>query len=147
MPDSAPNSAIPSGFEPFPIDGEFNDLLGTFYVRDDPPARVWGFVADSRYSNPNGVVHGGMLMTFADTAMGQLAEDTSGMLTATISLNVEFVAATPVENQWVECRPAVVRMGRSVAFMRGEVSAGGTVLLVAQGVWRIFDKPSHRVKR
>lgn len=142
MPD-----AVPPGFTPYVIEGRFNDLLGTLYTRPKGDGLVWGFVADARYSNPNGVVHGGMLMTFADSAMGQLAEDASGKLTATISLNVEFVAATPVAGQWVECRPSLVRLGRSVAFLRGEVSSGGTVLMVAQGVWRVFDKPSLRVKR
>lgn len=139
MPDT-----IPPGFAPFAIDGNFNDLLGTLYTRPEGDGRVWGFIADARYANPNGVVHGGMLMTFADTAMGQLAEDASGKLTATISLNVEFVSATPVEDQWIECRPSITRMGHSVAFMRGEISAGGTLLMAAQGVWRVFDKPSPR---
>lgn len=140
MPDS-----IPDGFRPFHIDGAFNDLLGTLYTRQDADGLVWGFVADERYTNPNGVVHGGMLMTFADTAMGQLAESASGKLTATISMNVEFVAATPVENQWVECRPAISRLGRSIAFMRGEISSNGTLLMVTQGVWRVFSAPSPRI--
>ncbi len=142
MPDT-----IPPGFAPFAIDGQFNDMLGILYAKPDGDGMIWGFAADGRYSNPNGVVHGGMLMTFADTAMGQLAEDASGKLTATISLNVEFLSSTPVENQWIECRPSITRLARTVAFLRSEISSAGTLLMVAQGVWRVFDKPSPRVNR
>jgi acyl-coenzyme A thioesterase PaaI-like protein len=65
--------------------------------------------------------------------------------TATISLTCEFLTAKKVPC-WVEGRVRVARLARTVAFVQGELSSGGDILLTASGVWRVFDQESARVK-
>ena len=68
---------IPTGFVPVGASSgseNFESLVGPLYQRQDAPANIaiWGFRAERRHCNPFGIVHGGMLTTFADTMMGSL---------------------------------------------------------------------------
>ena len=85
---------VPSGFKPFPVTGGFDQARGMIYRHGTGSGPTFGFRATERHGNLNNVIHGGMLMTFADNIMGLIAEEASGRYTATISLNVDFVAST-----------------------------------------------------
>jgi acyl-coenzyme A thioesterase PaaI-like protein len=136
----------PPGFEPFNVPGTFVAHNAMLYRKTDESGRtVWGFAAEAQHENPNGVIHGGMLMTFVDTIMGQTAEEMAVRYTATISLTCEFLASKKVPC-WVEGHVRVSRLARTVAFVRAELTSGGDTLLTASGVWRVFDQESARVK-
>lgn len=134
---------VPSGFEPYPIEGGFDLACGMIYRRETKSGSTFGFPATERHGNLNKVIHGGMLMTFADNIMGLIAEEASGRFTATISLNVDFVASTTPDG-WVEGRPTLTRLARTVAFLSSEITSGGKTLITASGVWRIFEQPVQR---
>ena len=134
---------IPAGFRPCTFDGQFNKLVGTVYRRTSQQRSVFGLQVDERHTNPNGVLHGGVLVTLMDTVMGQIAEEETGRVTTTITLNIDFAAGvTPPA--WIEAHPSMVRLTRSLCFMRGEVREGANVLLSATGIWRVFDKQVER---
>jgi uncharacterized protein (TIGR00369 family) len=69
--------------------------------------------------NGHGIIHGGALLTFADTMAGttlQLALD--GQLSVTVTLNSEFIAPGGPDAP-VEATGRVVRATRSLAFVQG----------------------------
>ena len=134
---------VPNGFKPFPIAGGFDQACGIIYRRETGSGATLGFRPTERHGNPNNVIHGGMFMTFADNIMGLIAEESSGHYTATISLNVDFVASTAPDG-WVEGRPTLTRLARTVAFLPSEIVSGGKTLITASGVWRIFEQPVQR---
>ena len=61
---------IPAGFIPLPRSSPLLDLLGPIYCRGCGLQLVIGLRADSRHANGRGTVHGGVLATLADVAMG-----------------------------------------------------------------------------
>lgn len=84
------------------------------------------FKVDRRHLNGLGVVHGGVLMTFADHALFHFAQedlrDAAGAVTATF--NSEFLGAAH-EGDVVVARGEVTRAGRSLVFVRGMLTTNG----------------------
>jgi uncharacterized protein (TIGR00369 family) len=139
MPNSNTDPRIPAGFVPVPRYCQFNDRTGQIHRKGEGQDAVFGFLATKDHENPNGVLHGGMLMTFIDTVMGDMAQTVAGRFTATISLNVDFVASMPADG-WVEGRPRLVRLTNTLAFMAGEAFNDGKLLISASGIWRVFSR-------
>ncbi|HZY92196.1 MAG TPA: PaaI family thioesterase [Thermoplasmata archaeon] len=122
----------------------------------DPAASGPGFctvvgAVERRHLNINQVVHGGVYATILDTAMGgavvtKLAGDE---VTATTSLYVEFLRPAR-EGQTLRARGEVVRRGRHLAFVKGDLTDGeGAALSQAHGTWYIWSQgdgtwESHR---
>ncbi len=131
-------SDAPEGFKPFRQAGAFADLTGPIYYKKlDDGGFAYGFRIDDKHLNPNDVVHGGMLFTFADQFIGRAVVAETKRYCATIKLNVEFLA--PGKNgDWIEGRSETMRITRDLAYMRGRVMSGHHTLMTAQGIWRLF---------
>ncbi len=139
---SAVEGAVPEGFKPFQIPGPFALACGPFYYRQEADGGYgYGFAAEERHTNPYGVVHGGVLFTFADTFMGRTVVAAAKCACATITLNTEFMAGGAPGN-WIEGKAEVTRMTRGLAFLRADVSSGGELLMTASGIWRLFPERS-----
>ena len=54
---------------------------------------------------------------------------------ATITVNSEFVAPVAM-GAWVECRGAVTKLTRSLAFVRGEMTIDGEAVMTCSTVLR-----------
>jgi len=96
---------------------------------------------EHRHLNLNGVVHGGVLATILDTAMGGSVVSllTEEETTATTSLYLEFLR-TAREGEHLSARGHVLRRGRHVAFAEGElVGSEGERLSQARGTWYIWS--------
>jgi uncharacterized protein (TIGR00369 family) len=91
--------------------------------------------------NVNGVVHGGVYATILDTAMGGSVVTTlrDGEVTATTSLYIEFLRPAE-EGAHLRARGEVVRRGRHLAFVEGNLYNGdGVRLSQAHGTWYIWS--------
>ena len=66
-------SPVPEGFVKLDSTSPFHELVGPLYeMRDDDSHRI-GFVVAEKHKNRRGIVHGGMICTLADFAMGHAA--------------------------------------------------------------------------
>ncbi len=130
----------PEGYRPITRPSGFEELIGPIYgTKDGDGDYRLAFRAEQRHGNPQGVVHGGMLMTLVDAVMGIAVYRAIGkQRCATISLNCSFVASGRV-GDWLEASAEVVRRGRSVVFMRGGIHAGDRRLITADGVWKVLE--------
>ena len=90
------------------------------------------------HANPQGSVHGGILMTFADHALGVYAwEAAKRAPCVTIQLNTHFLA--PVgPGDFVELQGDVTRATRGLVFVRGILSAGDREVAAIDGIWRVL---------
>ena len=123
-------------FEP---ENGFIGLVGPIWSRTAPEGRRFGFVAEARHANLIGIVQGGMIMTFADRALGILAwEAAAGPACVTVSLEVQFVGAGRI-GSFIECSGEVVRRTSGLVFMRGLVTSGRAVVASCQGTWKILS--------
>lgn len=123
------------GWEPDQDDG-FVALVGPILRRRSGETDHYAFVAEPKHQNRGGVVHGGMLMTFADRAMGRTCRYANEhQPQATVQLDVHFVDAVQV-GDFVEARCRVVRRTRAVMFASAELTVRSRVVATAKGVWK-----------
>ena len=125
---------LPPGYAKYDYLDPFEDLVGPLGYKADGDTIRFAFRVEPRHCNTQSTVHGGMLMTFADYALCLTAVwDQPGEKCVTVSLNCEFVAAGKL-GDLVESTAEVVRRTGSLAFVRGQVSAGGRTLLNYSGI-------------
>ncbi|MET0314069.1 MAG: PaaI family thioesterase [Hansschlegelia sp.] len=122
-------------------DAGFIDLVGPLRQRRDVSGvRAFGFVATEKHANLIGLVHGGMLMTLADRALGVGAWDSAkGKPCVTIQFDMQFVSAAKM-GEFVEIQPEVLRVSSSLVFMRGDVKVGERIVATANGVWKMLER-------
>lgn len=115
----------------------FMDDVGPLLVREVDSRTRYAVRTAERHLNGFGIVHGGVVLTLLDNAVGMFgARHHDGVGQATMQLNVSFVA--PVHaGSLLEADCEVVRVARSVMFLRGTAYVGDTVVAVADGIWKI----------
>lgn len=130
---------LAAGWKPYPKSGGFEDHVGPIYHNRTPEGRMrFGFRCLRHHINPQGVVHGGMLVTFIDHVLGGLVWYRIGKKPClTVSLNCDFVASAK-QGDWVEGQGELVRQGKSLVFVRGLLTANDRAVLRASGIWKII---------
>ena len=118
------SETIPEGFKQLDRGGPFFRLLGQAYGKQLGDGRlVIGLRLGPQHMNSNGVAHGGMLVTLADSALGIAVVNASGGgRMATVNLSSDFMEASRV-GDWLEAHVEIQRMGD--AGVRHLLSAGG----------------------
>jgi len=98
-------------------------LLGWELITEDPEAGTIeiAFHPDGRMLNPQGSVQGGFVAAMLDDTMGPALVSMSGgtIMPRSIDLNVSFIR--PVMPGRVVGRGRVVKAGRTVVFLEGEL--------------------------
>lgn len=123
------------GWKPMTDDG-FIGHVGPIFVKRDGSGPLYGFLTEGKHRNTRGVVQGGMLMTFADRAMGQSIRDTFGPTPiATIQFDMHFVSRCGID-EVVTTRPKIVRSTASIVFVECELMAGNRTIATAKGLWK-----------
>ena len=129
----------PEGYERWSAEDRFEDRNGPIFIhRDHVPAPGRGLLmllAEPRHCNGGGAVHGGMLMTFADSALFAIARRAfEGDHGVTVTMNSEFVAAA-WPGEWIEADGELVRKTKSgLMFVRGKLFCGQKTIMLFSGV-------------
>lgn len=122
-------------------DDGFVGLVGPIY--EDLGARdvtCFRFVAEPKHRNRNGFVQGGMLMTFADRAMGAAArKHDENRVHVTAQLDIQFIRAAKIGTA-VDIEARVVRETRNLSFVEATISSDGYVVAKASGIWSILQR-------
>jgi acyl-coenzyme A thioesterase PaaI-like protein len=115
----------------------FEQRAGPFYERiDDDGDRVSAFRAGPEHMNGGGFMHGGLLMTFADSALFTIARPAmEGSFGVTMNLSGDFLDAARV-GEFIEARGDITRAARSTVFVRGLVTADARPVLSFTGIIR-----------
>ncbi len=118
----------------------FNATAGPYWVRRENGVRVVGLLGENRHGNGYvGTVHGGVLMTFADIALGLGVVDAADTRDCvTLQLQMQFTASAPI-GSFLTCRPELVRRTSQIVFMRGLIMAGDRTVASADGMWKLLD--------
>jgi acyl-coenzyme A thioesterase PaaI-like protein len=124
-----PGAALPAG-------------LGVPWAKKQDGAWRYGLQTGAEHGNNNGVIHGGVLMAFADHGLSFLAwEAAERAPCTTIQLNTHFLdGARPGE--FLELRGEVTRRTRGLVFVRGVAAArdadGARDVIAVDGIWRVL---------
>lgn len=133
--------AFPAGWTPFEDPG-FVALTGPVYWREadgaKDGAKDFAFRTEEKHVNLVGIVHGGMLVTFADRALSICARDAvGGAGCVTIEMNVQFVGAAKIGDV-IETTPEIVRKTSSLIFVRTVLTCEGRVIAAISGIWKVM---------
>lgn len=137
---------IPDGFIRHTRTSPLTEPWEPIYAKKIDDTIVIGLRLATPHTNSRGMVHGGLISTLADNAMGsscgiRLKEETGNRL-VTISLNVDFLASAGV-GEWLEVTTNFVKLGGSVCFAQCIVTADGEPCARANATFKIVKaKPS-----
>lgn len=101
---------------------------------------VWcyGMLTTPSHANPQGALHGGVMMTLADHALSMLAwEAAERAPCTTIQLNTHFLSAVR-PGEFLFVAGEVTRRTGAMVFMRGLLRTPDRDVGAADGIWRIL---------
>ena len=128
---------LPDGYKLWSDMGHdpFEDIAGPFYLKpDDDGTHKSAFISEAKHANMGGMLHGGLLMTFADYALFAIARNHLGEGGGvTLAFNSEFVSAGPV-GALIEASGEVTKATGSMVFVRGKIYTGEQIIMTFSGI-------------
>jgi acyl-coenzyme A thioesterase PaaI-like protein len=136
---------IPEGFRPHDRRSPLTDPWEPLFARETQEAVHLGVEIREAHCNSRALAHGGLISSLADNAMGMSAvriarlqpgaERTSAV---TVSLALDFIDAARV-GDFLEFQPAVLKVGRSLAFADCRVLCGTRLVARANASFRLVQ--------
>tara|TARA_R110002096_G_scaffold48158_1_gene128064 strand:- start:434 stop:853 length:420 start_codon:yes stop_codon:yes gene_type:complete len=131
---------LADGYQQLDMNEPFEVLVGPFYMKEQEDGTYKSaFLAEEKHTNAFGMVHGGLLMSFADFSLFSIARNQVKGDCVTVGFNSEFVAAGQV-GDLIESSGEVIRATRSLLFVRGTVYSGDKTLLSFSGILKRIKK-------
>ena len=137
---SGDTQAVPAGYQPLTIGGDFMVVNGPLFVRVDGAVVSVGFRVEARHCNPMQICHGGMLASFCDmllpVSVHRKSAEVGLRFLPTVSLQLDYLAPSPL-GAWVEGEADVLKVTRTMVFVQGLVRADGVPAVRCSGVFKI----------
>jgi uncharacterized protein (TIGR00369 family) len=132
---------VPAGFSPHFRSSPLTKPWEPLYSRAAGETVVLGLRAGEAHTNSRGFVHGGLITSLADVAMGLSCARRLGDLPSlvTVNLNVDFMGSA-LMGQWLEFDTVFVRPGSTLCFAQAFVTADGQPCARANGVFRVVKR-------
>ncbi|GCB03291.1 PaaI family thioesterase [Ralstonia sp. SET104] len=141
---TATDLSVPAGFVLLNKPSPFLTMLGPVYAHGMGASMVMGFHVGPHHLNRRGILHGGVVASLADAALGYcLAEPASGdsnegvLAMSTASLTVDFIASAG-EGDWIEITPHGLRTGSKLAFAQALFHRGDRLIARASAVFAVL---------
>lgn len=111
------------------------EFFGPVRVRKEPGGDVYGLLTQERHADSSGFVANGVLMAFADHAVGCAGIGVFEVSQVTIELAIRFVdRARP--GDLVEGRASIAGRLDDMLFLQGRLTVAGRTIAIAEGVWK-----------
>jgi len=121
----------------------FHEVIGPIRVAEAADGTLpFALLLDDRHTNANGVCHGGVLMSVADSAMGSCAFLAAGGPVATVDFECDFLAAARIGER-IHGIAKVVRKARNIIFMETDVYSDERRVLRTSGIWAVLPENSR----
>ena len=132
---------IPAGFEPHFRKAPFTDPWEPLYSKRTDKAVIMGLRLSKAHTNARGLIHGGLIASISDNAMGYSCAQAMGWTTSlvTISLAVDYVSSAEI-GQWLAVESSVIRTGSTICFAQSLIKADGVTIARASGTFRVVPK-------
>jgi uncharacterized protein (TIGR00369 family) len=132
---------IPDGFEPHFRKSPFTDPWEPLYSKKTEKAVIVGLRLAKPHTNSRGLIHGGLIASLADNAMGYSCGQVMGwtLSLVTISLAVDYVGSAEI-GQWLAVESDVIKTGSTICFAQSLIKADDTIIARANGTFRVLPK-------
>lgn len=130
--------AIPREFRPLSRKSPVLDLIGPLYCRGEGVDLVIGLLVEAKHCNARGTVHGGILATLADVALGYTMafSSTPPANLVTANLTLDF-AGTAKIGDWLEADVDVQKQGSRLSFANCYISMNERRIVRASAVFLV----------
>src|SRR6201994_3822892 len=132
---------VPAGFEPHFRKAPFTDPWEPLYSKKTDKAVFMGLRLAKAHTNARGLIHGGLIASLADNAMGySCAQATDwGTSFVTISIAVDYVGTADI-GQWLAVECDVINTGSTICFAQALIKADDVVIARANATFRVVPK-------
>jgi uncharacterized protein (TIGR00369 family) len=128
LPDYGPMTLV----DPFEVH------VGPVFEKSTQNGRYFAILIGANHINRRGILHGGMLATFADLALGAAAMDAApGATCVTLSMQMQYLKSARA-GDIVKVRPRLLRRTRTLLFIRGDFAVADDVIFVAMSTWKLL---------
>lgn len=133
------------GFGPLFRSSPVIDLIGPVYSKGEGAELALGLRVEQKHCNMRGALHGGIVATLADIALGYAiafsTKPPTGLITANLSLDF---AGTAKIGDWLEARVDVQKKGSRLAFANCYISVGEQRIVRASAVFVVAGELAER---
>jgi len=129
---------IPPEFRPLFRRSPVLDLIGPLYCRGESVELIIGLRVEAKHCNARGTVHGGILATLADVALGYTMAFSStppaNLITANLTLDF---AGTAKIGDWLEVHVDVQKRGSRLSFANCYITVNEQRIVRASAVFLV----------
>ncbi len=134
----------PEGYEILPWRRGFGRQVGPMHYKTWPDGRrTFGFLVQDHHTNGLKNAHGGMLMTVADVAWGNIISVERSSFWVTVRLTCDFLSSAKL-GDWVEAGSEILSVEGDLYTVRGRVWCGERTLLTGTGLFKAIQKRDPR---
>ncbi|MCX7141588.1 MAG: PaaI family thioesterase [Proteobacteria bacterium] len=129
---------VPQGFKPLFRTSPVLDMIGPLYSSGEGGQLAVGLRAEAKHCNSRGTVHGGILATLADVALGYtmaFSTDPPGRL-VTANLSIDYVG-TAKAGDWLEAHVDIQKQGSRLSFANCYILVDGQRIVRASAVFAV----------
>lgn len=114
--------------------------------KTEPGRTTWVMKADERFANPVGIIQGGFLAAFVDSAMGAAsvtyaAAKERKVFSANAELKVSFLKPAKADSRDLTCTAYVISGGNRAAFIEADVvDADGRLVAKASSTYLLTPR-------
>jgi len=139
---NAASADVPEGFAPLFRTSPLLDALGPFYGKGTGADLVIGLRAAEKHTNSRGTVHGGVLATIGDIALGYTMAFSSDppRRATTASLTIDYIGSAKT-GDWIEARVDKYKIGNTLAFANAYLTANDTQVARVSAVFSVLPSP------
>ena len=141
------DTAIPDGFERRTRRSPLTDPWEPLYSKRADNVVIVGLRLATPHTNGHGLMHGGLIATLADIAMGYSCGYQLGATQlVTIGLAVDYIGSAQV-GQWLAVEPNVIKTGSTICFAQCFVKADDVVIARASATFRVVREKDQTPAR
>jgi uncharacterized protein (TIGR00369 family) len=134
-----PDKSVPPGFQPINQTSGFAEANGPWFEKVEDGRLIRGFRPGPQHSNSHGIVHGGMLASFLDSAMGSTVFHVLQRRCVTVRLSLDYLMPGRV-GDWLQAEAEVIGHDENMAQVRGRLYGPRHEALVGQGTFALLSR-------
>ncbi len=132
-------SKVPPGFRELTDASGFAAANGPWFEKIENGRAIRGFLPGPQHANALGIVHGGMLAAFLDSAMGTAVFHTLNRRAVTLRLSLDYLGPGRV-GDWLQAEGEVVGHDEHVAQVRGRLYGPRHEVLTGLGAFALLSR-------
>lgn len=136
--------SIPPGFKRIENVTGFAEANGPWFEKIEDGRLIRGFLPGPQHANALGIVHGGMLAAFLDSAMGTAVFREIQRRAVTLTLTLDYLGPARL-GDWLQAEGRVVGHDEHVAQVRGRLYGPRHEVLAGLGAFALLAR-NRRLK-